>query len=319
MKKFQGFLLIASLLAVIGLATYELLNLGRSFGYRRTEKIFNVHVPDFFEYCGEKVPLNRRDVREYFDRELHINAYWHANNELLMRRASTWLPLISKILKEENLPDDLKYIAVVESSLTNSISNMGAAGFWQLMPATGQAMGLEINNLVDERLDVEKSTRAACKYLKQLHNDLGSWTNVLAAYNTGAGAFMKSMSRQKSRNFYDLDLNTQTTRFVYRTMALKEIMMNPEKYELSYHPPKPSPAFQIEEVKADIPDLVKFVAARGVSYRSFRNMNEWLIGDRLDVAKGKTYQLKIPLATPASAAQTHEEKGVVTGVGAVDK
>jgi hypothetical protein len=313
MKKFQGFLLIVSLLALIGLATYELSNLGRSFGYRRTEKVFNVHVPDFFEYCGEKVPLHRREVREYFDRELHINAYWHANNELLMRRASNWLPLISQILKEENLPDDLKYIAVVESSLTNSVSNMGAAGFWQLMPVTAQAMGLEVNNLVDERLDVEKSTRAACKYLKQLYKDLGSWTNVLAAYNTGAGAFMKSMSRQKSRNFYDLDLNTQTTRFVYRTMALKEIMVNPEKYELSYHPPKPAPPFQIEEIKADIPDLVQFAASKGVNYRTFRNMNEWLVGDRLEVAKGKTYRLKIPAPAAAGTAGSNEEKTVMTG------
>ncbi|WP_250632024.1 lytic transglycosylase domain-containing protein [Rhodoflexus caldus] len=313
MKKFQGFLLIVSLLVLIGLATYELSNLGRSFGYRRTEKAFNVHVPDFFEYCGEKVPLHRREVREYFDRELHINAYWHANNELLMRRASTWLPIISQILKEENLPDDLKYIAVVESSLTNSVSNMGAAGFWQLMPVTAQAMGLEVNNLVDERLDVEKSTRAACKYLKQLYKDLGSWTNVLAAYNTGAGAFMKSMSRQKSRNFYDLDLSTQTTRFVYRTMALKEIMVNPEKYELSYHPPKPAPPFQVEEVKADIPDLVQFASSKGVNYRTFRNMNEWLVGDRLEVAKGKTYRLKIPAPAAAGTAGSNEEKTVMTG------
>jgi len=313
MKKFQGFLLVVSLLTILGLATYELLNLGRSFGYRRTEKIFNVHVPDFFEYCGEKVPLQRREVREYFDRELHINAYWHANNELLMRRASTWLPLISQILKEEGLPDDLKYIAVVESSLTNAVSNMGAAGFWQLMPATAHAMGLEVNHLVDERFDVEKSTRAACKYLKQLHKDLGTWTNVLAAYNTSASAFLKSMSRQKSRNFYDLDLSTQTTCFVYRTMALKEIMVNPEKYELSYHPPKPQPAFYIEEVKDNIPDLVQFAAKRGINYRTFRHMNEWLIGNRLEVGKGKTYQLKIPIAASASPATTHKDKAVITG------
>ncbi|WP_448519638.1 lytic transglycosylase domain-containing protein [Rhodoflexus sp.] len=315
MKKFQGFLLIVSLLAILALATYELSDLGRPFGYRRTEAIFNVHVPDFFEYCGEKVPLNRREVREYFDRELHINAYWHSNNELLMRRASTWLPLISKILAEEGLPDDLKYIAVVESSLTNVVSNMGAAGFWQLMPVTAQAMGLEVNSLVDERLDVEKSTRAACQYLKQLHKDLGTWTNVLAAYNTGSGAFAKSMKRQKSQNFYDLDLNTQTTRFVYRTMALKEIMVNPEKYELSYHPPKPQSPFTSEEVKSDIPDLVQFAAAKGVSYRAFRNMNEWLIGDRLSVPKGKSYVLKIPAKAPAIPASAEDKKVVISGVG----
>lgn len=309
MKKFQGFLLIVSLMAVLGLATYELSDLGRPFGYRRTETVFNLHVPDFFEYCGEKVPLNRREVREYFDRELHVNAYWHSNNELLMRRASTWLPLISKILREEGLPDDLKYIAVVESSLTNVVSNMGAAGFWQLMPATAQSMGLEVNQLVDERLDVEKSTRAACRYLKQLYSELGSWTNALAAYNTGSGAFVKVMKRQKSRNFYDLDLSIQTTRFVYRTMALKEIMVNPEKYQLSYYPPKPAPPFTTEEIKTDIPDLVQFAAARGINYRVFREMNEWLVGDRLQVPAGKSYVLKMPIKDPAPV----EEPPVMTG------
>ncbi|MCS7018508.1 MAG: lytic transglycosylase domain-containing protein [Cytophagales bacterium] len=312
MRKLQGFLLVASLIVLIGWATYELFNLRRPFVYRHTEKIFNIHVPDFFEYCGERVPLHRQEVREYFDRELHINAYWHANNELLMRRASNWLPVISQILKEEQLPDDLKYIAVVESSLTNSVSHMGAAGFWQLMPVTAQAMGLEVNQMVDERLDVEKSTRAACQYLKKLYKDLGSWTNVLAAYNAGAGALMKTMSCQKSRHFYDLDLSTQTTRFVYRTLAIKEIMKNPEKYQLSYYPPKPTPACSVVAIKSDIPDLVAFAAQRGINYRVFREMNQWLIGDKLEVRKGKTYLLKIPTQTTIQSS-TADKQTVMVG------
>ncbi|MCS6967905.1 MAG: lytic transglycosylase domain-containing protein [Cytophagales bacterium] len=300
MKNIKGVFITITLLVVIAIAIYELKKWEFSGGYKQTEAIFNVYVPDFFEFCGEVVPLKRPEVREYFDRELHIHAYWSANNILLVRRASIWLPLISQILKQEGLPEDLKYIAVVESALTNSFSPAGAAGFWQLMPATAQAMGLEVTPQVDERLDVEKSTRAACKYLKMLYQQVGSWTNALAAYNMGAEVFSWAMKRQRKNSFYDLELGVQTTRFVYRTLALKEIMSHPEKYKIPLLPQQPLPHFTIEEVREDIPSLVQFAAARGIHYRTFRHMNEWLLSEQLKVPKGKTYRLKIPLSDSSS-------------------
>ncbi|HLT51457.1 MAG TPA: lytic transglycosylase domain-containing protein, partial [Arenibacter sp.] len=195
-------------------------------GYRITP----IEIPEDLNFAGEAVPFEDPEIMERVDREFLVNAYWQSNALLLMKRAHKFFPIIEPILAKNGIPDDFKYLALAESGLQNVVSPAGATGFWQIMPATGREYGLEINKNVDERYHVEKSTEVACRYLKKSKERFGSWTLAAAAYNAGAGGIQKFMGIQKVDAYYDLLLGEETGRYVFRILAIKEILSNPEKY-----------------------------------------------------------------------------------------
>jgi membrane-bound lytic murein transglycosylase D len=183
-----------------------------------------------FEFAGEVIPTKNFDVRERLDRELTVNTYWHSSTLLNIKKASRFFPVIERILAENGLPEDLKYIAVAESNLSNAVSPAGAKGLWQFMKSAAQQYDLEVNSEVDERYHIEKSTQAACQYFKYLKNRFGSWTLAAAAYNVGPTRLARTIEEQRAETYYDLNLNQETSRYVFRLIAIKEIMQNPSNF-----------------------------------------------------------------------------------------
>jgi membrane-bound lytic murein transglycosylase D len=252
--------------------------------------------PTEIDFAGEKTPLNITDVRERFDRELLTNANLHATTQLIIKRANRVFPVIEPILQRYGVPDDFKYLAVAESGLVNAISSAGARGVWQFMPETGKERGLEINDRVDERYHLEKSTEAACKYLLEAKAKFGSWTLAAASYNGGFGGVNKQISFQGVNNYYDLLLTEETARYVFRILALKEIMQNPANYNFNLQPTDlyhPIPVKYVD-VTSSIPDLAVFAKEQGINYKVLKIHNPWLRDRHLTVAPGKTYKLEIP-------------------------
>jgi len=241
------------------------------------------------------VPMNI-DTRERLERELLVNAYYHSNTILALKLSTRYFPLIDKVLKEEGIPEDFKYLAVAESTLANVTSPAGAKGVWQFMPATAKEFGLELSADVDQRLDVEKATKAASKYLKSLYKSCGSWTNAAAAYNVGPGRLKSTVSSQGEDSYYDMNLNLETSRYLFRIIAIKEIMKNPESYGFFLDEEDYYASFDnVKEVKVttSIPSLSDFAKRQGVSFRLLKVYNPWLTGEKLSVV-GKTYNVKIP-------------------------
>ena len=227
-------------------------------GYR----IISPEIPTYLEFAGEKIPTENFEVYERMEREFLSNTYWHSATILAIKRANRWFPLIEPILKKNNIPDDFKYLAVAESNLENVISPAGATGFWQFMKPAGEKYGLEINSQVDERYDVEKSTEAACKYLNDSYNMFGSWITAAASYNMGQDGIKEQQGRQKSNNYFNLVLNSETSRFVARIVSLKYIVQSPEKY-----------GFEITEEKKYKPLAYDEVTLDSFSYRYGRLCN----------------------------------------------
>jgi len=259
-------------------------------------KIFIPKVPEQLDFCGEKVPLNDIDVKERIERELLVNAYWHSSTILALKRANRWFPVIEPILKKYGIPDDFKYLAVIESNLSNVVSSAGAVGFWQLMEATAKKYGLEVTKEVDERYNVEKSTEVACKYLREAHSKYKSWTLTAASYNYGMNGIDLQINRQKSKNYYNLFLNTETYRFVARILAMKEIMTNPEKYGYYLRKEDLYQPIETEEirVKSSIQNLADFAEKHGVNYKILKLLNPWLRDNYLPNKSNKIYLIKIP-------------------------
>ncbi len=255
------------------------------------------YMPAEINFAGEKAPLQISDVRERLDRELLVNANLHATTLLILKRANRAFPVIEPILKKYNVPDDFKYLAVIESGLVNVVSPAGARGVWQFMPDTGKEKGLEINDVVDERYHLEKSTEAACKYLLDAKNKFGSWTLAAASYNGGVGGVNKQITFQGVTDYYDLLLTEETSRYVFRILALKEIMQNPTKYNFNLKPADLYPVIPTKkvEVTASVPDLATFAKDNGINYKVLKIHNPWLRDRKLDVAAGKSYTLEIPL------------------------
>ena len=188
---------------------------------------FKVSIPKNLNFAGEKVPIKEPTVRRAIARELQKNIYDQTHSLFLHKRASRWLPIIEPILKRNKIPDDFKYLAVVESQLTNAVSPQGATGFWQLISSTAQGYGLEITNEVDERYHVEKATEAACKYFKEAHKMFNNWTLVAASYNRGMGGIQTQLDKQNTENYYKLLLTAETARYIYKVLAVKEILSRP--------------------------------------------------------------------------------------------
>ena len=259
--------------------------------------LYSPPIPSEISFAGEIVPIERYDVREALDRELLVNVYWQSNMLLYCKRAYRWFPVIEPILKANNIPDDFKYLALVESGFMNVTSPAKASGFWQFLKETGISHGLEINDEVDERYHLEKATVAACKYLKNSYDQHKSWVLAAAAYNMGDGGVKKSIAKQQNSSYWDLLLNEETARYVYRILAAKTILSNPQQYGIRlrivdlYQPIAPSIQLQVD---SSINNLVDFAIQQGITYKQLKDFNPWLRNDKLTNKERKTYNILIP-------------------------
>lgn len=254
-------------------------------------------IPPSMTFAGEKVPLSTYWVREALDKELIINCYQHSRTLRIFKLSTRFFPVIENILREEGIPDDFKYLCVAESGLENVTSPASAVGYWQFIPNTAKIYGLTVNREIDERRHLEKSTRAACTYLKKLKAQFGSWTMAAAAYNRGEIGLQNAVSDQKCSNYWDLYLNDETARYVYRILAYKLVFENPRIYGLEVCPAElyyPVPCKE-EQVSATIDDLPEYASKHRVTYKEFRMLNPWIRGYKLTVPAGTTYTLKIPI------------------------
>ncbi len=263
---------------------------------RADYRVYAPSIPDSLTLCGERVPLNIYYVREGLDRELVSNMYYQSNTLFNIKRAVRYFPTIERILKEEHVPEDMKYLCVIESGLQCVTSPAGAQGWWQFMKTTGQKYGLEVNDDVDMRNHLEQSTRAACRYLKDLHQQFGSWTAAAAAYNCGENGLARRFTNQKQKSYYDLYLNRETSRYVYRILALKLIMQHPQDYGYYVRRCDAYPELPTEEVElsGQNVDIVQFAIDNGTSYKMLRSLNPWIATDTFKNKSGKTYKVKIP-------------------------
>lgn len=259
-------------------------------------KIFSLNLPVTATFAEEKVPMEIMDVRERLDRELMVNTYWQSNTLLYHKRANRYFPIIEPILKKYGIPEDFKYLAVIESGLDNAVSPAGAVGFWQLMKGSAQEHGLEVNDKVDERYNLKKSTEAACKYLRDAHNTFGSWTLAAASYNVGKSGLFKQLKRQKVNNYYDLLLNAETARYIYRIVAVKEIINNSTKYGYIYRKSDLYPPINTKTIRVDsaITDLADFAKNQGINYKILKMINPWLRDIMLPNKNNKLYIIEIP-------------------------
>ncbi len=261
-------------------------------------QVFSLTLPNELSFCGEPVPLERIDVRERLDRELLVNTYWQSNTLLAHKRAARWFPLIEEILEREGVPDDMKYLALIESGLTNVVSPAGATGYWQFMKETATSYGLEVNSEVDERYHVEKSTVAATRYLKAAYAKFGDWAMAAAAYNLGQGGVNKQVGRQQQDSYYDLLLPEETSRYVFRILAMKEIISDPERYgfhirKKDLYPPYPTTAV---DITGPIEDLAAFAVRKNTDYKTLKLLNPWLRDIKLSNREGRTYTVLLPAA-----------------------
>ncbi len=254
-------------------------------------------LPDSISFAGEPAPLHRADVREQLDKEMQINIYFHSNTIFLIKRANTWLPQFQEILRKNNIPDDFKYLPLIESALLNDISPRNAVGFWQIVKNAGKEFGLEITNEVDERYDPIRSTEAACKYLKKAYQRFGSWTLAAASYNRGMSGLDRTLEKQKVDSYYDLYLNEETARYVFRVLAIKQIVENPGQYGfvISDRHLYQRDSVRWMDIGRSIPNLVDFAREQGTNYKLLKRLNPWLRDDHLTVRAGNTYRIALPL------------------------
>jgi len=263
----------------------------------QTLRVEALDIPNVMTFAGERVPLQDTDVKERLDREIHVNTYWHSNMLLMIKKANRFFSEIEPLLKKYNLPDDFKYLAVAESGLDNVTSHAGASGFWQFMKATGKEYGLEINNYVDERYNLELATKVAAQYLINSKDLFGSWTTAAAAYNAGNAGITKQMKRQDATDYYSLLLNSETGRYVFRILAFKEILSNPEKYGFYVDQQDLYQAIPTKTIIIETPieDFAKFAKQQGINYKILKIHNPWLRDTYLKNASGKAYSIKIPI------------------------
>jgi membrane-bound lytic murein transglycosylase D len=260
------------------------------------QKIVCPPIPEKLDFAGENVPLENFEVFERIDREFLVNTYWHSFTILAIKRTNRWFPVIEPILKKNNIPEDFKYVAVIESGLYNAVSPSGATGFWQIMESIGKKYGLEINDKVDERYDVERSTEAACSYIKESYGLFKNWTLAAASFNMGINGVGKQLERQKTNNYYNLVLSEETSRYIGRIIALKEILKDPKKYGYYLTPEqlyKPLKTHNVE-VTDNISNIADFGIKYGINYKTIKIYNPWLRDNSIDNKDHKSYTIKIP-------------------------
>ncbi len=258
--------------------------------------VYALNVPENLTFAGEQLPLNNPDILERMDRELLVNTYWQSNGLLMFKRANKYFPIIEPILAKYNIPNDFKYLAVIESGLQNVTSPAGAKGFWQIMKATGKENGLEINSNVDERYNLELATEVACKYLLKAKDRFGSWTLAAASYNAGMAGISRRLKEQGVDDYYNLLLGQETGRYIFRIVALKEILNNPAKYGFNFRNTDLYRTVPTYKVKVDtaVTDFVNFSERFGINYKILKLHNPWLREKHLNNKSRKEYQISIP-------------------------
>ena len=255
-------------------------------------------IPKNITFFGETINLEDEDIRERLDREIITNVYFQSSTTFALKRANRYFPEIEKIIKKEHIPNDFKYLAVIESNLSEVTSPVGANGFWQFMPFTAKEYNLEINNEVDERLSLTKSTIAACHFLSNAHEIFGDWINACASYNRGIGGVQSDMKWQKTNHYFDTDMNNETGRYVFRIIAMKLIMENPKAYGFVipenqlYHPL----ITKTIKLTSKIENLALWAQEKGINLKILRKLNPWLIGNKLTINPSR-YTIKLPIKT----------------------
>jgi len=259
-------------------------------------RIFSISTPDTVRFAGEVVPIYRTDIKEKLDKELLVNTYWQSNTVLLLKKANRWFPIIEPILKKNNIPEDFKYLPMIESGFKHVVSPAKASGFWQIMEATGKGHGLEITKEVDERYNIEKATQLACDYLNRSYKKYKNWTLAAASYNIGMGNLNSNLRKQKVNSYYDLLLNSETSRYVYRIVAMKSIYENQNQHGFYLRDKDLYHMAETYEVEVDSTiELVSFAFKHGVNYKVVKLFNPWLKKSYLHVEKGKKYTIKLPV------------------------
>ena len=303
MKPVRFFTLFFCSIFLIGLSFFSFERINSSFiisyGEPSTYKVHGLHIPSQVEFAGEIMQLDEADLVERMDKELLVNTYWQSNTLLMMKRANKFFPEIERILKEEEVPDDFKYLALIESGLENLRSPAGAKGFWQILRTTGKEYGLEVNANVDERYHLELSTRMACAYLKKAKERLGSWTLAAASYNRGIAGINRILDKQQADNYYDLLLGTETKRYIFRILAVKEIIQAPERFGFFVEKAQLySPvAYRTIPVDTAITNIARFSEQMGVSYKTLKIYNPWLLQNHLNNKSRKLYHIALPIET----------------------
>ncbi len=276
------------------------------------DTVYNIRsfkIPDEVTFAGEKMPLDNFDTRESLEREILISAYRHSSTILIIKRANRYLPVIEKILKKNNVPDDFKYLVAAESEYSNMVSPAGATGFWQIMPETGKEEGMEINNVVDERYDIEKSTQFACDFFLKSYEKYGNWTLAAASYDGGRAAIDEQIEIQHQHNYYDLLLSDETARYIFRAVAYKLIISDPENYGFRIEKTDLYPELNFYEVKVDtaVADFSAFAEKFGTNYKMLKFLNPWLRKPYLTPKPDKAYMIKIPSEGMRNIEKTETE------------
>ena len=264
--------------------------------FNRGFKSDSIIAADSINFAGEYAPLYAPEIWERYDKEIHKNVYWQSNTIFYFKRANKFFPIIEPILAKNNIPNDFKYLAVIESGLENVVSPAGAAGFWQFMKGTAKDYGMEVNSEIDERYHLAKSTQAACEYLQKAYNKFGNWTMAAASYNMGMYGLERRLNQQITNNYYDLYLNTETSRYIFRLLAVKEIFENKEKYgfnlrekDLYVHP-------NTKEVKISSSNinLFEYSDELGINYKILKELNPWIRDNKITNKEQNTFILQIP-------------------------
>ena len=260
-------------------------------------KYSSPEVPSGIEFCGKAIDLTRFDRRERMDRELLAFTYMHSTSLQMLKKANRYFPIVEPILKENGIPDDFKYLMVIESNLNpNARSSAGAAGLWQFMQGTGRDYGLEVNSYVDERYHIEKATRAACRYLKDAYAKYKDWVSVAASYNAGQARIAGHLVKQDVDDSLDLQLVEETARYVYRILAAKQLFSDPTAFGFRLRASDLYPPIPYTEITVTkgIADLARFARSKGINLAILKNMNPWLRETSLSNQSGRTYVIKIP-------------------------
>ena len=301
MKSSLFFKLLCCTILLIGFGFLSFDQSNRSailtYGEPSTYKVHALQVPAQVQFAGESITLNEADLVERMDKELLVNTYWQSNTLLMMKRANKYFPQIERILKEEGVPDDFKYLALIESGLENLRSPAGAKGFWQILRTTGREYGLEVNANVDERYHIALSTRMACAYLKKAKNKLGTWTLAAASYNRGIAGINRILKKQQVDNYYVQLLGTETKRYIFRILAVKEIMQAPDQFGFFVDKAQLYPPMEYKTVPVDtaITNIARFSKQMGVNYKTLKVYNPWLLQNHLNNKSRKLYHIALPV------------------------
>jgi len=300
-RVFYGIIAAATILIILNLFSFSKKDEGDKVYQTEIIKNYAIYapvIPDGVTFAEEKIPIENFDVRESLDLEILKTMYWHSEALLYIKRAYRFFPIIEPILKKNGVPDDFKFLAVTESGLKNVVSPSNAVGYWQFLKATGKQYGLEITEEVDERYDLEKSTQAACEYLLDSYKKYKDWALVAASYNMGGGALNEVIKKQNVESYYDLLLNTETGRYVFRIVAYKLILTNPRDYGFVFRQKDLYPEISTQVIKVDttITDLVTFAAKYNTNYKMLKMLNPWLQSDKLTNTAKKVYYIHVPKA-----------------------